>query len=521
MFKFLKDKLKGALSSFSKKAEEVAVEETTEQEVEVPEEKPVAKQAKKEKTVKKTEKKVKPKKETKVEEEPVKEIPKITIEKEPEKQGFFSKLKGVFTKKEEVEILEEHVEKPPVEFATPPEEVVVEENEIEVEGSPLKKIRIHDHIESEQPIIDKVFEPIEPETPKVEKKTEAPEEYTPAKIQERLKHISDDEAEEEKDTEELEEAETEEDVVEEEITGEEPEVEEPVVEKKGFFARIKEAVTTKKISETQFEDLFWDIEVVLLENNVAVEVVNKIKDDLKLALVNQPIPRGQVETKILSTLKTTIKELFDVPTINILNEAKKKKPYVICFVGINGSGKTTTIAKFTHMLQSNGLSVVMAAADTFRAAAIDQLQLHADKLNVRLIKHDYGSDPAAVAFDAIKHAEASNKDIVLIDTAGRLHSNANLVDEMKKIVRVSKPDCILFIGESITGNDCVEQAKQFNEAVGINGIILSKADIDEKGGAAISVSYVTKKPILYLGTGQEYDDLKPFDAKVLIESLGL
>ncbi len=520
MFKFLKDKLKGALSSFSKKAEEVATEEVIEQEVDVPEEKPVAK-AKKEKTVKKTEKKTKPKKETPAEEpEVVKEIPKITIEKEPEKQGFFSKLKGVFTKKEEVEILEEHVEKPPVEFATPPEEVVVEENEIEVEGSPLKKIRIHDHIESEQPIIDKVFEPIEPETPKVEKKTEAPEEYTPAKIQERLKHISDDEAEEEKDTEELEEAETTEEETTEDETEEEPEAE-PIVEKKGFFARMKEAITTKKISETQFEDLFWDIEVVLLENNVAVEVVNKIKDDLKLALVNQPIPRGQVETKILSTLKTTIKELFDVPTINILNEAKKKKPYVICFVGINGSGKTTTIAKFTHMLQTNGLSVVMAAADTFRAAAIDQLQLHADKLNVRLIKHDYGSDPAAVAFDAIKHAEAAKKDIVLIDTAGRLHSNANLVDEMKKIVRVSKPDCILFIGESITGNDCVEQAKQFNEAVGINGIILSKADIDEKGGAAISVSYVTKKPILYLGTGQEYDDLKPFDANALIESLGL
>ncbi|MEK6849824.1 MAG: signal recognition particle receptor subunit alpha, partial [Nanoarchaeota archaeon] len=346
MFKFLKDKLKGALSSFSKKAEEVATEEVIEQEVDVPEEKPVAK-AKKEKTVKKTEKKTKPKKETPAEEpEVVKEIPKITIEKEPEKQGFFSKLKGVFTKKEEVEILEEHVEKPPVEFATPPEEVVVEENEIEVEGSPLKKIRIHDNIESEQPIIDKVFEPIEPETPKVEKKTEAPEEYTPAKIQERLKHISDDEAEEEKDTEELEEAETTEEETTEDETEEEPEAE-PIVEKKGFFARMKEAITTKKISETQFEDLFWDIEVVLLENNVAVEVVNKIKDDLKLALVNQPIPRGQVETKILSTLKTTIKELFDVPTINILNEAKKKKPYVICFVGITGSGKTTPIAKFT------------------------------------------------------------------------------------------------------------------------------------------------------------------------------
>jgi fused signal recognition particle receptor len=163
----------------------------------------------------------------------------------------------------------------------------------------------------------------------------------------------------------------------------------------------------------------------------------------------------------------------------------------------------------------------MAAADTFRAAAIDQLQLHADKLGIKLIRHDYGSDPAAVAFDAIKHAEASKKDVVLIDTAGRLHSNTNLMDEMKKIMRVAKPDLKLFVGESITGNDCTEQAKQFDQAVGIDGIILAKADVDEKGGAAISVSYVTKKPIFYLGVGQEYPDLQQFDKDKLIASIGL
>ena len=166
-------------------------------------------------------------------------------------------------------------------------------------------------------------------------------------------------------------------------------------------------------------------------------------------------------------------------------------------------------------------SVVIAAADTFRAAAIDQLQLHADKLNIKMIKHDYGSDAAAVAFDAVKHAEAKKIDVVLIDTAGRIHSNINLMDEMKKIIRVAKPDLKIFIGESITGNDCTEQAKKFNEAIGIDGIILSKADIDEKGGAAISISYITGKPILYIGTGQEYKDIKEFNPEMIMENLGL
>ena len=216
-----------------------------------------------------------------------------------------------------------------------------------------------------------------------------------------------------------------------------------------------------------------------------------------------------------------MKDLFAIESVDLLERVKTKQPFIICLVGINGSGKTTTIAKLTHLLQKHKHTVVIAAADTFRAAAIDQLQQHADALGVKLVRHDYGSDPAAVAFDAIKHAEAAKKDVVLIDTAGRLHSNINLIDEMKKIVRVAKPDMILFIGESITGNDCVTQAQQFNDAVGIDGIILSKADIDEKGGAAISVSYITKKPILYLGTGQTYDDLKAFDANLLIESLGL
>jgi len=292
-------------------------------------------------------------------------------------------------------------------------------------------------------------------------------------------------------------------------------------EKKGFFSKVAESITTKKISQEKFEELFWDLELALLENNVAVEVIEKIKDDLKQNLVDKPLQRTKIDEIILETLQSSIKEVLTVKPIKFLERIKEKKPFVICFVGINGSGKTTSIAKIAHMLKQNNITSVMAAADTFRAAAIDQLQHHADKLNIKLIRQDYGADPAAVAFDAIKHAETKKIDVVLIDTAGRMHSNTNLVDEMKKIIRVAKPDLKIFVGESITGNDCVEQAKEFNEAIGIDGIILSKADVDEKGGAALSVSYITKKPIIYIGTGQEYKDIKEFSSETVLSNLGL
>jgi len=430
MFNFLKDKLKGVLSRFTKKVEEEAPEEkiTVQKEVTVEppkkkvEKKPEIKAPKSEKKpeVKKEELKVVVKEEVKVEEPKIEEKSEVV----EEKKGFFAKLKETIVGTPKVE----------------PAPVQVEE--------------------------------------KVEVKVAKPE----IKVEKK---------------------------------------EEVVEEKKGFFQRITETITTKKISAEKFDELFWDLELALLENNVAVEVIEKIKQDLKSQLVDKPIPRGKVEETIANSLHVSIEDLFKVPQIDLLEKSKQKKPFVICFVGVNGSGKTTSIAKVAKYFQNNGLSVVLAAADTFRAAAIDQLQIHADKLGVKLIRHDYGSDPAAVAFDAIKHAEAKKSDVVLIDTAGRLHSNVNLMDEMKKIMRVAKPDLKIFVGESITGNDCVEQAKKFNEAVGIDGIILAKADVDEKGGAAISVSYVTQKPILFLGIGQEYEDLQQFDKERLLASIGL
>ncbi|HZX45332.1 MAG TPA: signal recognition particle-docking protein FtsY [Candidatus Nanoarchaeia archaeon] len=390
-----------------------------------------------------------------------------------EKKGFFSKLKDRFKKEE-----------------FPEEEGKEQEVKITTEAEEQKE-----KVELEQ---KKEF---------VEKKEE--------EIKEKIEN------KEIPNIQELTELKKEKEIIEKAEEAKKEEQEMPKEEKKGIFGTIKEKIVTKKINDAQFEKIFWDMEVSLLENNIAVEVIEKIKDDLKQELVEKPLPRGKIEEVVQETLYSSLEQILGVQSFNLLEKAKKKKPFVICFVGINGSGKTTTIAKMAKLLQENKLSIVLAAADTFRAASIEQLQLHAEKLGAKLIKHNYGSDPAAVAFDAVKYAQAKNIDVVLIDTAGRMHSNVNLTDEMKKIIRVVNPDLKIFVGESITGNDCVEQAKKFNEAIGIDGIILSKADIDEKGGAAVSIAYVTQKPILFIGTGQEYGDIKEFNPDDVISSLGI
>ncbi|MBS3087845.1 signal recognition particle-docking protein FtsY [Candidatus Pacearchaeota archaeon] len=274
----------------------------------------------------------------------------------------------------------------------------------------------------------------------------------------------------------------------------------------------------KALTEEKFEELFSELQIILLQHNVAYEAVEAIETHLKKSLIGE----STKEVNIIKELKTAIENLLINPP-NFLEEIKnsKSKPFVILFAGINGSGKTTTIAKVAHYLQKNKMSVCLIAADTFRAAAIQQLEEHGKNLKIPVIKKDYGSDPAAVGFDGVKYAQKNKIDVVLIDTAGRMQNKDSLMKEIEKISRVTKPDMKIFLGESTTGNDATLQAKAFNDSIGLTGIILSKADVDESGGTAISVAHVSKVPILFLGTGQKYEDLEIFDKEKLIEKLGL
>jgi len=290
-------------------------------------------------------------------------------------------------------------------------------------------------------------------------------------------------------------------------------------EKKSFIQKITNRKI--KISEEKFNEYSEELEMLLLENNVALEISDKIIQELKERLVEKEFSKKEIENEIKKALKEIIEEVLIEPFDLIKKIKEKKEPYIILFCGINGSGKTTTIAKIANKLQKEKISCVISASDTFRAAAIDQIKKHGEKLGIKVISQRYGTDPTAVSFDAISYAKKNHIRCVLIDTAGRIHTAKNLMAEIEKINRVCKPDTKIFIGESITGNDSVEQVKAFDEAINLDGIILSKADIDEKGGTALSVGYITKKPILYLGTGQEYDKLEKFNKKKFIESLGL
>ena len=291
-------------------------------------------------------------------------------------------------------------------------------------------------------------------------------------------------------------------------------------EPSGMFSFI----TAKTISEKHLEDILWELEMGLLEGDVAMEVASAVVDSVRDDLVGRKIKRSNDITEYTyNALRNAVAEIIDIPgkSMTEMIEAKKAQgePLVVMFVGINGTGKTTTIGKLANYYLKKGYTPVIAAADTFRAGAIEQVNYHADKVGVKLIKHQKGSDPAAVAFDAVEHAKAQGKELVLIDTAGRMQTNTNLMDEMKKIKRVAKPDLVVFVGDALTGNDATQQASKFNEAIDLDGVILTKADADSKGGASLSIGYVIKKPILFLGMGQGYDDIKEYDADWMLNQL--
>lgn len=294
----------------------------------------------------------------------------------------------------------------------------------------------------------------------------------------------------------------------------------------GLFKKIGHKISKIKISEKEFGIYSEELRMLLLENNVAFEVTDKIIQELGEEIIGKELLKKEIEFEIRDALKKIIENILIEP-FDIVEKIKEKiadqpkNPYVVLFAGINGTGKTTTIAKIADFLKKKGFSCVFAAADTFRAASIEQIQKHGDRIGIKVISQQYGSDPAAVGFDAISYAKKNFINCVLIDTAGRMHTSKNLIKEIEKISKVCKPDLKLFIGESITGNDSVEQAKSFDWAIGIDGIVLTKADVDEKGGTALSVGYITKKPILFLGTGQEYSKIEIFDKKKFLKELGL
>lgn len=290
-------------------------------------------------------------------------------------------------------------------------------------------------------------------------------------------------------------------------------------EREGLIKRLKKRITEKEIEEEDVKGVLWDLQISLVESDVAVEVAEKICNDLKKNLVGKSVKRGEVENLVKSSLEKSILDILNVDDLDLLKKAKTKKPFLIIFLGFNGSGKTTTIARLGHLLKKNGFSVIFAAADTWRAASIEQLEEHGKKLEINVIKQKYGSDPAAVIFDAAKHAKANDIDIVLADTAGRSHANVNLMDELKKIIRVNKPDLKILVLDALTGNDIYDQCRLFNDAVGVDGLILTKADVYEKGGAAISAAHTINKPILFFGVGQDYKDLQKFDVNKVVENL--
>ncbi len=287
--------------------------------------------------------------------------------------------------------------------------------------------------------------------------------------------------------------------------------------------RFAEAVMTRELSYEEFNKLFYEFEVSLLEADVAYEVVEVIKESLSRELVGTKIGRftdvkSYVRNSILNALANILSKGI-YPGDLIQDIRNSVKPYVMVFMGVNGVGKTTTIAKVGHLLRRNGLSCVVVASDTFRAGAQEQLEMHSKKLGVPFIGGKYRADPAAVAKDGVIYAQRNGIDVVLVDTAGRMHTDIDLMNEIKKVVRVVRPNLRILILDALTGNDAVNQARWFDTHVGVDAVILTKLDAEVKGGSAFSIIMTIGKSILFLGVGQRYEDLVPYKPEIILGNI--
>lgn len=282
-------------------------------------------------------------------------------------------------------------------------------------------------------------------------------------------------------------------------------------------------VTTTELKGEPLHQVLSDFKLSLVENDVAFPVAEQICNEMEKRLDGMQVKRLEdrreiVKKNLREVLTATMITNDELDLLSAVREKRgRKEPYVIVFVGINGTGKTTTIAKVAQFLTEKGYSVVLSCSDTYRAGSIEQLEEHASRLGLRMIKHRYGADPAAVAFDTVSHARAHGVNVVLIDTAGRMQTDRNLMNELAKIKRVVVPDLTVLTVDSLTGNDAVMQAEEFHKSVGVDATVLTKVDADVKGGAALSVTYVTKKPVLFVGVGQDYHDLEEFNPEKFVD----
>ena len=294
---------------------------------------------------------------------------------------------------------------------------------------------------------------------------------------------------------------------------------------KSGLSGLVNKVTTTELKAEKLRPILSEFKMELLENDVAFPVAELVCDQMEKRLDGVQVKRLEDRRKIVKeNLQAVLLETMATgEELDLLSAVKVKRkngePYVLVFVGINGTGKTTSIAKVAQFFTKRGLSVVLSCSDTYRAGSIEQLEEHSKRLGVRMIRHKYGSDPAAVAFDTVNHAKAHGTNVVLIDTAGRIQTNRNLMNELVKIKRVVKPDLTVLTVDSLTGNDAVMQAEEFHKAVGIDATILTKVDADVKGGSALSVTYVTKKPVLFIGVGQRYEDLEEFKSERFVQMI--
>lgn len=283
-------------------------------------------------------------------------------------------------------------------------------------------------------------------------------------------------------------------------------------------------LSEKELKEGDLNSRLHELELVLVQNDVAVETAERIAGGLRDTLIGLRVSRWKgAEETIRGGLKKALLEVFagvePFHLERILEGKPENEPLVVVFVGINGVGKSTTIAKIAHRFKRDGHTVVLACSDTYRAGAIEQLEIHSSRLGLKMIKQRYGADPAAVAYDAVEHAKARGVEVVLIDTAGRQHIDVNLMNELKKVIKVAEPDVVVLVVDSLTGNDGIRQAEEFLRYTGFDAVVMTKMDADARGGVAISVADRTSKPIIFVGTGQDYDDLEPFDYEAYVNTL--